>query len=65
MTRDDMAVCPNCKLVPYRGSHNGSDCYKCRSIRAKCEWNNSPLARTKAELRRVNHELRSREEVPA
>lgn len=52
------AVCPNCGREPYRGTHNGANCYKCRSVRSTCEWRGSPLARTKDELRRVNAELR-------
>lgn len=49
--RDDNAVCPECREIPYSGSHHGQSVYKCKE--PSCFYYGSPLARTKAELRRV------------
>jgi hypothetical protein len=45
------AVCPNCEKTPYAGTHHGTNVYRCRN--PYCDWYTAPLARTKAELRRV------------
>jgi hypothetical protein len=48
------AVCPNCGREPYQGSANGRPVYRCQGPGSKCQWYTVPLARTKAQLRRVN-----------
>ena len=60
---DHEAVCPRCLETPYHGTHHGVDVYRCRN--PSCDWYSSPLARTKAELRRAGNELYHVESVPS
>jgi len=52
-----MAIsCPACGKHLYRGSHRGTQAYKCLS-RNNCKLSKTPIGRTKAEVRTVNAHL--------